>query len=295
LSYAPHAPLTQAAKEAPGTIGVTLVGMVIVCLVGQFAMSLLAISLIDVMSDDRESAFEHIGDTWAEALVVLLAFVGWLFVLSATVARLHRRGLVGLCSNTGCAGLVGPFLRVAPALLALNALLLVVQFASTDLSVSPNQPLGLWLGLLPLATGAVLLQVSTEELVFRGYIQQHFSAFLPRPWMWIGVPALAFGAMHYNAAAGDSGPWLLLAAVLFGLCAGDLVARTGSLGPAIALHFCTNFSALVVVGLDGGMSGLALYTYPFDITDADTITRLMPAETLAIVINWLAARLLLRC
>ena len=47
----------------------------------------------------------------------------------------------------------------------------VAALANYGLTLLPNLPLSQWPGLLPLSLVFLLIQVSAEELVFRGYLQ----------------------------------------------------------------------------------------------------------------------------
>jgi hypothetical protein len=72
----------------------------------------------------------------------------------------------------------------------------------------------------------------TEEFLFRGLIQGGLAA---RYGAWGGIAwtALLFGAMHLN-------PWQLVSAAIFGVLAGWLMARTGSLIPCVWAHMLGN-------------------------------------------------------
>ncbi|WP_338153259.1 CPBP family intramembrane glutamic endopeptidase [Pseudophaeobacter leonis] len=59
-----------------------------------------------------------------------------------------------------------------------------------------------WLGLLPLSLLAVLVQVSAEEVVFRGYLQQALAARFKSPVIWLVAPSALFGLAHYMPGRG---------------------------------------------------------------------------------------------
>ena len=153
----------------------------------------------------------------------------------------------------------------------------------------------LWLSLLPITLLLILIQVSAEELLFRGYFQSQLAALGVPKIIWILVPSILFGLLHYNPTAmGGFAQWTALWAVAFGILAADLTARSGTLGPAIAFHFTNNFIALAVFGLEDFLGGLSLYVYPFSVIDtAELITRL-PKEALGILVAYLFVRLVMR-
>src|SRR5690606_23395048 len=128
----------------------------------------------------------------------------------------------------------------------------------------PGVPPLLWLLLLPLSLTAVLVQTSAEEILFRGYIQQQLAARFASPLIWMVAPAVIFGLLHYRPDAGANGGLIMLWAAGFALAAADLTARAGTLGPAIALHFMSNTSALLILSAEGTLSGLALFRLQID-------------------------------
>ena len=107
-----------------------------------------------------------------------------------------------------------------------------------------------------------------------------------------GLPALIFGALHFEPSVAGPNAWfLVLSATLFGLAAGDLTARSGTLAPAIALHFFLNFSGLLYVSPGDTLYGLALYTYPFKLSDPTLLPMWMPYDLMILLCAWLTARL----
>ena len=149
-----------------------------------------------------------------------------------------------------------------------------------------------WLALLPLALPLVFVQISAEELAFRGYLQSQLAARFDHPAVWLCLPALIFAGMHYDpATAGGNAPAYVLSAFVFGIAAADLTARCGNLGPALALHFFINVSALLVTAPQGYNNGLALQLFPFSLDDTQARAVWLPYDMLVMLCCWLAARL----
>ena len=153
---------------------------------------------------------------------------------------------------------------------------------------------------------AILIQVGTEELFYRGYLQQQLGALSARPLVWMVLPSVYFGCGHlYNGETLVEGIlWAIWAAAL-GLACADLTARTGSIGAAVGLHFSNNIFATVVVETAGApMSGLALLLYPPEAPvemDPGLVALVSPftvmdliLTVLSIGVMWLAARVALR-
>ncbi len=132
----------------------------------------------------------------------------------------------------------------------------------------PNIAARQWAILLPIALPLLFLQIASEELLFRGYIVQQLGSRFQSKWVWWVLPAFLFGLLHWDSTTFQTNaPLVAIAATLLGLVAGDLTARTGNLGAALGLHFANNFFALLVMGLPGPASGLALFVADVDLND----------------------------
>jgi membrane protease YdiL (CAAX protease family) len=159
----------------------------------------------------------------------------------------------------------------------------------------PGLPPGTWMLFLPTTLVVLLIQTGAEEIYFRGYFQSQLAARFRHPAIWLGVPSVAFGLGHYMPGVyGDNALAIALWSVGFGLAAADLTARAGNLGPAVALHFVNNLSAVAVISMSGDMSGLALRLLPFGPEDTQAIAALLPVDLAMILLSWLAARVALR-
>lgn len=90
------------------------------------------------------------------------------------------------------------------------------------------------------SAAVVVVAPITEELFFRGWMLRGFLDNYSRR-KAIFLTALIFAAFHLN-------PWQGAACFPLGLALGWLVVRTGSIAPAILVHFVVNFSAIYLVG-----------------------------------------------
>lgn len=231
------------------------------------------------------------GDT-PHGLTVLLVTFGFLTTAVGVVVRtLHRRGLrtlVGLPHQAA-----RDFLRVlagfAPFYGGVVLLLLL-----TGPSVSMGLPIWDWLMFLPLSLALLFVQVSAEEIAFRGYLQQQLAARFSNPVLWSGAPALLFAALHYDVEAGANAGWIAAWAGLFALAAADLTARSGNLGAATALHFANNFVGMLIISMPGSLSGLSMLQYSFSVEDTQQIARMLPVDLAVLGVSWLLARVILR-
>ena len=104
--------------------------------------------------------------------------------------------------------------------------------------------------------------------------------------VWMGGPALGFALLHYDPAAGAMAWGIIAVTLIFALVAADITVRTGNLGAAMAVHFLNNFSALTVLGIDGSLSGLALYVTPFGLSDHGPLALALGLDIVALLLVW---------
>ena len=228
-----------------------------------------------------------------------LAINIWLYGFTAMIAALwlvmrllHRRDLAGLIGEPALA--LRQFLKVSGAVILLNLVLVPLPVPNL-LELTANLDLRRWAMVLPLAMAGLIVQVSAEELVFRGYLQSQLAARFAHPAIWLCGPAVLFGVLHYQTETAGDNAWLLVvAATAFGLAAADLTARAGTLGPAIALHFVNNFVAIMLIANTGMLDGMALWRFDADLADNSTARTIVMLDLLLILCSWLAARLVLR-
>lgn len=218
--------------------------------------------------------------------------------------RVHDRGFWSLIGrpDTALADLWRTTWAVGLVLLLIEIL---PPWAALD-EVAEVRNLLRWVALLPFALIVLVVQVTTEEIYFRGYLQQQLACRSANPLLWMGVPSLIFGLSHYYSGIGvaDSVLYVVWATAL-GLACADLTARTGTLGAAIGLHLANNVFALLLFGVAGWpSSGLALFLFPaFDPADYDYSAQVLftPGGFLELLstvgmvfVLWLAARIAIR-
>ena len=156
--------------------------------------------------------------------------------------------------------------------------------------LTPNLPFADWIKWLPVALVLILLQTGAEEVLFRGYLQSQLAARFRATWVWLLVPSVLFGALHF-LPSDTVGPGLIYVAstTLFGVIAADLTARTGSIGAAWGLHFANNCIAILVVVYLGAASGLGLYSAG-TLEDALQLSPQLLLDLAVLVALWLIIR-----
>lgn len=217
--------------------------------------------------------FTMVMDTtrWVGAAMFFLTFAGLHLGLAVVLRLLHRRGyssLFGPDHRLNRAHFLYGVLVTLGLAAVLYALMAVEQLVLPD-GVPPEvaqlRPAGEWLiGLVP-ALALILMQVSAEEVAFRGYLLQQLRARFRSPLVWAVLPALVFGVLHFDAGTYglvNACAYVLNAATM-GTLAAFVTMRTGNLGAAIGLHFGNN-AALAVFGLEGELSGFSLYGVAMD-------------------------------
>lgn len=250
----------------------------------------------------RNAYFDGVTAFGTLAQFATFGVVTILFVMM--LRRVHDRGFWSMIGPADLA--VVELIRVAGAV---GLVLLVIEIFPPwyDIGeVAETRNIIRWLAFLPLAFVALVIQVGTEELYFRGYLQQQFACLSSRRWVWMGVPSALFGAAHYFNGIGpaDGVLWGLWAMAL-GLACADLTARTGNIGAAIGLHLANNAFALLLYGMESWpSSGLALFLFPFDDPEqydyslqtlSDPIVILpFVVQIVTVWVMWLAARIAIR-
>ncbi|MGR3634691.1 MAG: CPBP family intramembrane glutamic endopeptidase [Shimia sp.] len=232
------------------------------------------------------------GGTVLNMAILMSGFGTLILALKMVIGLLHKRDLASLVGSKALA--MAQAWRVGKYCLLLAAVLFLIPFPG-DGAVTQVMPLGTWVALLPLSLVLLAIQCSAEELVFRGYLQSQLAAESRSPLVWMGVPSVLFGLLHYSPEIyGDTAVLVALWATVFGAMMADITARAGTLGPAIAIHMLNNFMSLCVVGFKDELGGLALYHLPYGPGNAEVMGAMMPFEFLSMVCLWLTARIALR-
>ena len=270
--------------------GLVLIGVIILGLTALLRSAVVSLAGNAVHRDITR--LEGAGSTQAGVLVLLYSFGSIILAVAMVTAQLHKRSPLTLLGPIP--ELLRQFGATLAVLIALGAAIIILPpWGYTDPVVGGVAPLT-WILLLPISLGAVLVQTSAEEILFRGYIQQQLAARFRSPLIWLIAPSVLFGLLHYRPETGANGVLIMLWAGGFALIAADLTARAGTLGPAIALHFMSNTSALLILSADGSLSGLALFRLQVDMADPQAMRPYLLIDAMVIFVGWLAARLAIR-
>lgn len=297
-SYAPHeqyiAPALASADFTRLIIGYAIIEAAYY--VSEHAFSLLLLLIGETTGfGDLEPSYEY-GDT---ALGLLLQLFSFVFLAAAVVgvtwAHHSRSGwtLMGRLDKF-IPTLVAAVGGCAAVFLALEILPPFYSFEGGELQLGR-------VALLPLSMLAILVQTGTEEMLYRGYLQQQFAARFSSPVIWMVAPNLMFGFAHWDLG----GDWVTSAqyviwTFLFGLACTDLTARTGSLAASIGFHFANNAYVFLFWAEETTPdSGLALLLFPYwegtsDAAPAPLFDLIFFNDLALPVVLWLAVRLAIR-
>lgn len=292
MQYLPHAAYVAPARTRPELwrlgVGVVL-GVVVFIALGVVIETVAAAG----SAAGLWKATGPRGETPGGTLALLYSFATLAIAAGVAVRVIHQRPVWTLFGPLLPA--LRDFLRVGAALGVLYVAISVLPPWGLPEGTRPGLPPGLWALLLPLSLSATLVQVASEEIVFRGYLQQQLAARFASPVIWMGVPSILFMAIHYDPGMlGGNALAISLWAGLAGLALSDLTARSGTLGAAIAMHFFINAPTFLFLAPAGMLSGLALFVLPHGLDDTQAIGAMLPMEFVMLAITWLTARLALR-
>lgn len=179
---------------------------------------------------------QHLGDTITITAVGAAMTVYYALLFLPLIALAFLLGMVGHQRVARRGSAAAHWAMIAGAL-GLAGLLTTLGFAAINGGVVRGPGVPFSAGLVLLGVALTLLQVSTEELLFRGWLQP---ALIER----IGVPlgivlgAALFAAFHLPS--GVRAPLSLVNLMLGGVWFGLLAQRSGGLVAPIAAHFAWN-------------------------------------------------------
>lgn len=284
--YARHEQLVSAARSHPQIwrlfLGVVLILLVIAIL------NVIATLILEKITFPEDRAT-------LKKLSYLIFLAGFVFVFPAVALAArwlqHRplRSLVGPMPEA-----TTQFKAAIKAIFLLICVLTILPPYGLGVPVEKTQNLSAWLTYAPLVLAALFVQVSAEELLFRGYLQQSLAARFRSPLIWMVVPSILFGLDHYRPIYGDNTWLMVIWAAFFGMLVADLTARAGTLGPAIALHFGNNVLVFLLISLTSDSAVLSMYNARLVSTDTGLLRQWIYVDFFFLVVMWLAARLAIR-
>lgn len=231
----------------------------------------------------------------------LLGTAGGLFTTLATFAGiwigvwiamrwLHREKLSRLFGNSARFARSG-FVKGFAAVTFTSLLTELAFFAMMpEVSRGPIE-FGTWaLLLIPIVLFA-FVQTSSEELLFRGYLQRGLAYRFRSPIIWAVLPTIAFTALHWNPQSVlGMNIGVVISIGAFAALLALLVYATGNLGASMGAHLANNLLGFALVSHDNTLGGLALFRAPpldgLAWTPAETAT-IAGISIVSILLTWL--------
>ena len=124
-----------------------------------------------------------------------------------------------------------------------------------------------WLPWVLPACIVIFIQVSAEEMLFRGYLLQQLRARFESYWIWAVIPSILFGIAHCDFSTFENNTYLyILNASIFGVLASILTAQSNNISYALGMHFINNVLGVLFFGFGDILADLSLVKYYFDKT-----------------------------
>ena len=250
-------------------LGLFLIGTL--CLGAAFGLGFLAAAFFPDLTPEIFVMDQGLGNSPKDLALILSIFILPWVALAVVMPLVHRRTPLVL---------LGPSHRVNWRHFRIAAIVVLAMIVGFEMAFQlPARLLDLptyqahmvlelpqWaLWLLPMLL-LLFVQIGAEELLFRGYLLQMIRARGGGFWLAIALPSLAFGLLHYEPDIFGNNAYLFVAnTTVWGILLCKVTLRTGNLGAALGIHFANNLTAIFLLGMDGNMNGMALFSTEVDL------------------------------
>jgi membrane protease YdiL (CAAX protease family) len=232
--------------------------------------------------------------------IILLfgSFITWHLALLTIVKLLHKRSYVSLIGVKKKLNwkqfLLATFVTVSVSLVSL----IIIPFESILFSQNylpriETSYIKEWLPWVLPALLVIFIQVSAEEVLFRGYLLQQLRARFRSYWIWAIIPSFLFGIAHYDFSTFENNTFIyMLNAFVFGVLASILTVQSNNISYALGMHFINNIIGVLFFGLGDTLSDLSLVKSYFDktgvyMTYIIILQTALQIITFLILLNWL--------
>ncbi|UVK57014.1 CPBP family intramembrane metalloprotease [Mesorhizobium sp. AR02] len=118
-----------------------------------------------------------------------------------------------------------------------------------------------WLLFLVPIVALTLLQTSSEEVLFRGYLLRGLANRFRSPLIWALLPGLLFTSLHWSSASSPAiNACVLVSIAAFALLLTLVVYATGNLGAALGAHLGNNLTGFLLISHQESYNSFALFT-----------------------------------
>ncbi|TPK39186.1 CPBP family intramembrane metalloprotease [Mesorhizobium sp. B2-5-4] len=106
-----------------------------------------------------------------------------------------------------------------------------------------------------------LLQTSSEEVLFRGYLLRGLASRFRSPFIWALLPGLLFTSLHWSGGSSAAiNACVLVSIAAFALLLTLMVYATGNLGAALGAHLGNNLTGFLLISHQQSYNSFALFT-----------------------------------
>ncbi|RWE36880.1 MAG: CPBP family intramembrane metalloprotease [Mesorhizobium sp.] len=121
--------------------------------------------------------------------------------------------------------------------------------------------LSTWLLFAVPIVALVLLQTSSEEVLFRGYLLRGLANRFRNPFIWALLPGLLFTSLHWSGGSSAAiNACVLVSIAAFALLLTLVVYATGNLGAALGAHLGNNLTGFLLISHQESYNSFALFT-----------------------------------
>lgn len=195
----------------------------------------------------------------AGILAALASFAGIWIGLWVAMRWVHREPLTALLGVSRRVARAG-FLKGLAAVLITSALSEILLYILQPDIARGAISFSSWLVFLIPIIVLTLLQTSSEEVLFRGYLLRGLANRFQSPFIWALLPGLLFTSMHWSPGSSAAINACVLASIAaFALLLTLLVYATGNLGAAFGAHLGNNLIGFLLISHQQSYNSFALF------------------------------------
>jgi membrane protease YdiL (CAAX protease family) len=192
-------------------------------------------------------------------LTALTSFAGIWLGLWVAMRFIHGEPLAALFGARRRVSRSG-FLKGLIAVLITSALSEVLLYWLQPEIARGAISLSTWLLFLVPIVALTLLQTSSEEMLFRGYLLRGLARRFQSPYIWALLPAVLFTSLHWSPGSSPAINACVLASIAaFALLLTLVVYVTGNLGAAFGAHLGNNLTGFLVISHQESYNSFALF------------------------------------
>lgn len=192
-------------------------------------------------------------------LAQLSSFAGIWLGLWAAMRWVHGERLTALIGASHRVSRDG-FLKGLAAVLITSLFSEILLYCLQPEIARGSISLSSWLMYLIPIVALALLQTSSEEALFRGYLLRGLASRFENPFIWALLPAMLFTALHWSTSSTAAINASVLASIAaFALLLTLLVYISGNLGAGFGAHLGNNLTGFLLISHQESYNSFALF------------------------------------